>query len=188
LWLISDEAYADFVYGNNPAMSPFVFPEIRPQLLIVRSFSKTYAMTGFRIGYVVAPEEIVQRLSTLQGHMTGNVCTFAQYGALCATEISRETREQRRLGYEKRRDCAVSLCRDLFDVIEPGGAFYLFPSLERYSARYGDDRKFSRYVLKEANVAVVPGTFFGAPGHIRLSFATSTERLTQGFARLKEVL
>ena len=188
LWLISDEAYADFVYGNNPAISPFVFPAIRPQLLIVRSFSKTYAMTGFRIGYVVAPEEIVQRLSTLQGHMTGNVCTFAQYGALCATEISRETREQRRLGYEKRRDCAVSLCRDLFDVIEPGGAFYLFPSLERYSARYGDDREFSRYVLKEANVAVVPGTFFGAPGHIRLSFATSTERLTQGFARLKEVL
>ena len=188
LWLISDEAYASFVYGEQPFCSPFAFPDIRPQLIVVRSFSKTYGMTGFRVGYVAAPEEMIARLTTIQGHLTGNVCSFAQHGALSAAKVSPETLELRRQQYEARRDLAMDLCRDIFDVIEPDGAFYLFPNTARYQKRFEDSLELARYLLEKANVAVVPGEFFGAPGHIRISFATSVDRLTIGLNRIKDLL
>ena len=188
LWMISDEAYAFFSYGSKACVSPFVFPEIRSRLMVVRSFSKTYAMTGFRIGYIAAPEEVVARLITLQGHLTGNVCTFAQEGALRALEISEDVLENRRLAFQTRRDTALKLCSGLFDTIEPAGAFYLFPSIEAHRDRFKDDEAFARHLLEAANVAVVPGTFFGAPGHIRLSFAAGSERFAEGMARIRGVL
>jgi len=188
LWLISDEAYASFSYGKKSVLSPFVFPDIRPQLIVVRSFSKTYAMTGFRVGYVAAPEEMIARLTTIQGHLTGNVCSFAQHGALSAADIPPVKLEQRRQQYQARRDLAMNLCRDMFEVIEPDGAFYLFPNINRHQERFKDGLELSRYLLETANVAVVPGEFFGAPGHIRISFATSADRLTQGLKRIKDVL
>jgi aspartate aminotransferase len=188
LWLISDEAYAAFVYGIKPFFSPFAFPDIRSQLIVVRSFSKTFAMTGFRVGYVAAPEEMINRLTTIQGHLTGNVCSFAQHGALSAVEIPSATLEKRRKQYEARRDLAIDLCRDIGEVIEPAGAFYLFPNIKRYQERFKDDIELTRHLLEAANVAVVPGAFFGAPGHIRISFATSADRLTQGLKRIKDVL
>ena len=188
LWLISDEAYAFFNYGSEAFVSPFVFPAIRSRLMVVRSFSKTYAMTGFRIGYVAAPEEVIARLITLQGHLTGNVCTFAQEGALRALELPADILEKRRLAFQERRDLALSLCSGLFDPIEPEGAFYLFPGIAAYRDRFSDDRALARHLLEAANVAVVPGTFFGAPGHIRLSFAAGAERLAEGMARIRRVL
>ena len=188
LWLISDEAYSAFVYRPKTFVSPFSIPEIRSQLIVVRSFSKTYAMTGFRVGYVVAPEEVITRLTTFQGHLTGNVCSFAQYGALQGLDISESILEERRVVYEKRCRLAVGLGKEIFDVIEPQGAFYLFPCIDRYQERFADDRDFVRYLLEKANVAMVPGTFFGVPGHIRISFATSDDRLREGFARMKDAL
>lgn len=188
LWLISDEAYAAFVYGEKPFFSPFAFPDIRPRLIVVRSFSKTFAMTGFRVGYVAAPEEMIARLTAIQGHLTGNVCSFAQHGALSAAEIPQTTLEQRRQQYEARRNLAMTHCLDIVDIIEPEGAFYLFPDIKRYQERFKDDLELTRYLLAAANVAVVPGTFFGAPDHIRISFATSADRLTQGLKRIKDVL
>jgi len=188
LWLISDEAYAAFVYGDKAYVSPFAFPEIRPQLIITRSFSKTYAMAGFRIGYVVAPDEVIARLTTIQSHLTGNICSFAQHGALSATRIPAEKLAQRCRQYEKRRDLAVDASGALFDLIAPEGAFYLFPAISRYQKRFGDDQVLARYLLEKADVAVVPGTFFGSPGHIRISFATSFEQLSQGLQRIKDVL
>jgi len=188
LWLISDEAYSAFVYRPRAFVSPFAIPEIRPQLIVVRSFSKTYAMTGYRIGCVAAPVEVIARLTTLQGHLTGNVCSFAQYGALQAMNTSEPILEARRAAYEKRCRQAVRLCEDLFDLIAPQGAFYLFPRIDRYRDRFADDRDFARFLLEKANVAVVPGRFFGAPGHVRISFATSDERLQQGFAQMRDVL
>jgi len=188
LWLISDEAYSAFVYRPKAFVSPFAIPEIRPQLIVVRSFSKTYAMTGYRIGYVAAPAEVIVRLTTLQGHLTGNVCSFAQYGALQAVNTPLTTLEARRAAYETRCRKAVQLCEGLFDLIAPQGAFYLFPRIDRYRDRFADDRDFARFLLEKANVAVVPGRFFGAPGHVRISFATSDDRLHQGFGRMRDVL
>jgi aspartate aminotransferase len=188
LWLISDEAYASFVYGEQPFFSSFAFPDIRPQLIVVRSFSKTYGMTGFRVGYVAAPKEMIDRLTTIQGHLTGNVCSFAQHGALAAAEVPASTLELRRLQYETRRDLAMNLCRDMMDVIEPEGAFYLFPNINRHQERFKGGLELARHLLETANVAVVPGEFFGAPGHIRISFATRADRLTQGLKRIKDLL
>jgi aspartate aminotransferase len=188
LWLISDEAYAGFVYGDKPFARLFDFPEIRSQLIVVRSFSKTYGMTGFRIGYVAAPEEMITRLTTVHGHLTGNVCTFAQYGALAAMDTPLAVLEGRRRQFQTRRDLAIQRAGKLFDLMVPEGAFYLFPSVERYRERFGDDKAFAHYLLENANVAVVPGAFFGAPGHIRISFATGAERLIQGFQRIEDVL
>ncbi len=188
LWLISDEAYASFVYGEQPFFSSFAFPDIRPQLIVVRSFSKTYGMTGFRVGYVAAPKEMIARLTTIQGHLTGNVCSFAQHGALSAAEVPRQHFGTRRCSIETRRDLAMNLCGDMFDVIEPEGAFYLFPNIMRYQERFKDGLDLARYLLETANVAVVPGEFFGAPGHIRISFATRADRLTQGLQRIKDLL
>jgi len=82
----------------------------------------------------------------------------------------------------------MDLCLGISDVIEPEGAFYLFPDINRYQARFKSDLELTRYLIEAANVAVVPGTFFGAPGHIRISFATSADRLTQGLKRIKDVL
>lgn len=188
LWLISDEAYSAFVYRPKAFVSPFAIPEIRPQLIVVRSFSKTYAMTGYRIGYVAAPAEVIVRLTTLQGHLTGNVCSFAQYGALQAVNTPETILEARRAAYEARCREAVRLCEGLFDLIAPQGAFYLFPRIDRYRNRFADDRDFARFLLENANVAVVPGRFFGAPGHVRISFATSDDRLHQGFAQMRDAL
>ena len=188
LWLISDEAYAAFVYGDKPFPRLFDFPEIRPQLIVVRSFSKTYGMTGFRVGYVAAAQEMIARLTTVHGHLTGNVCTFAQYGALTAIDTPLDALDHRRRQFQKRRDLAVQMGGELFDLTVPDGAFYLFPSVAGYQERYGDDQAFAHYVLETANVAVVPGSFFGAPGHIRISFATGTERLSKGLQRIKDVL
>lgn len=188
LWLISDEAYASFVYGSTAFVSPYVFKEHRSRLIVVRSFSKTFAMTGFRVGYVVAPEKIITRLITLQGHLSGNVCSFAQEGALRALDLPTDLLEERRAAYQERRNQAVPLCSDLFDLVPPNGAFYLFPDMARYRTRFGDDERLARHLLQAANVAVVPGAFFGAPGHIRLSFAARAERFAEGMARIKEAL
>ena len=188
LWLVSDEAYASFVYGSKTFVSPFEFQDIRKQLIVVRSFSKTYAMTGFRVGYVVASEDTIARLTTIQGHLTGNVCSFAQHGAVGAADLSRDILEERNAVYARRRDLAVGLCRELFDVVEPDGAFYLFPSIERYRKRFRDDASLARYLLENAEVAVVPGEFFRAPGHIRISFAARAEQIAAGFRRIKDAL
>ncbi|MGD9332997.1 MAG: pyridoxal phosphate-dependent aminotransferase [Desulfobacterales bacterium] len=188
LWLVSDEAYASFVYGDKTFVSPFEFPDIRQRLIVVRSFSKTYAMTGFRVGYLAASEEMIARCATIQGHLTGNVCSFAQHGAAAAANLPREVLEERNAIYEKRRDLAVGLCRELFEVVEPDGAFYLFPSIRAYRERFGDDIDLARHLLENANVAVVPGAFFRAPGHIRISFAARAEQIRAGFKRLKDAL
>lgn len=188
LWLISDEAYAAFFYPPHSFVSPFAFRDIRSRLIVVRSFSKTYGMTGFRIGWVAAPTEIITRLTTLQGHLTGNVCTFAQWGALAAMELPKALLGDRRTSYAERCRLAVDLGASLFDLIAPQGAFYLFPSIDRYLGRFKDDQDLARHLLAEANVAVVPGSFFGAPNHVRLSFATSNDRLRQGFARIRDAL
>ena len=174
--------------ATTPFTRLFDFPEIRSQLIVVRSFSKTYGMTGFRVGYVAAAQEMIARLTTVHGHLTGNVCTFAQHGALAAIDTPLDVLEHRRRQFQKRRDLAVQMGGELFDLTVPDGAFYLFPSVACYQERYGDDQAFAQYVLETANVAVVPGSFFGAPGHIRISFATGTERLSEGLQRIKDVL
>ena len=188
VWLISDEAYQAFDLGGDAFFSPFSIGSLRERLIVVRSFSKTYAMTGFRIGYAVAPAAVIEALSRLQSHLSGNVCTFAQHGALAALDLPNETIETQRRAYMRRRDRAFELTRALFDCRRPEGAFYLLPSIKPYAGRFKSGIDMAGWLLEKAHVAVVPGEHFFAPGHLRMSFAVGGKLMEEGFQRMQEVL
>ena len=188
LYIISDEAYSAYVYDGYRSESIFKFEEIRRQLIVTRSFSKGYNMTGFRIGYVAAASEIIVALNKLQSHVTGNVCTFAQFGALAALSIDTADLAGWRSDLEKKRDYAFNRIKGLFNCVKPRGAFYLFPDISRHLHHGMTSANFAGRLLKDHGVAVVPGEEFGMPGHIRISYAVSEEKLAGGLEKIAEAL
>ncbi|MCP4627886.1 MAG: pyridoxal phosphate-dependent aminotransferase [bacterium] len=188
LFVISDEAYSAYLYDGLRTESMFDFEEIRPQLIMTRSFSKCFNMTGFRIGYVAAPSEIIGALNKLQSHVTGNVCTFAQYGALAALEMKDSELVGWRDDLQGKRDFAFSKISRLFDCIRPQGAFYLFPDVSSHLGNGITSADLARRMLEETGVAVVPGEEFGMPGHIRISYAVSQDDLASGLKKITEAL
>ena len=188
LYIIADEAYGMFVYDDMPAESLFDFKMIRDRLVVIRSFSKAYSMTGFRIGYMAAPPEIITAVGRLQSHLTGNACTFAQYGALAALDMDDSILAGWRDELEEKRDYALGRTRQLFDCLKPGGAFYLFPDVSRYLKDGVTAVDLAARLLEDCGVAVVPGEAFGVPGHIRISYAVSGEYLERGFNKISEAL
>jgi len=188
LFIISDEAYGLFVYDGLEAESIFNFKEIRDQLIVIRSFSKTFSMTGFRIGYLAAAHEIVTAVDRLQSHLTGNVCTFAQHGALAALDTDENIFAGWRIELEKKRDYAYDRANKLFNCIKPQGAFYLFPDVSHGLKDGMTAVDLAAQLLENYGVAVVPGEAFGMPGHIRISYAVSEDNLVSGFEKIAEVL
>jgi aspartate aminotransferase len=188
LYVISDEAYNAFVYDGRQHVPMYrVMPDPR-QVITVRSFSKRYNMTGFRLGYVAAHETIVQGLTKLQSHLCGNVCTFAQHGALAALEMDQSIVEDRRTVLQRRRDLAYDQASRLFDCVRPQGAFYLFVDVSRHLYQNETSAALALRLLERAGVAVVPGEAFGGPGHIRISFGAGESELLAAFRKLNEVL
>ena len=188
LYIISDEAYALFVYDGLKAPSPFEIEKIRDRLIVIRSFSKTFNMTGFRIGYLAASLDIVTAVSKLQSHLTGNVCSFAQHGALSALELDRNEFEKWRIMLEQKRDYAYEQVNRLFDCIKPEGAFYLFPDVRQRLKNGMTAVDLASNILEKAGVAIVPGEAFGMPGHIRISYAVTEENLKNGLKKISEAL
>ena len=188
LFLVSDEAYEFFVYDNTPFKSPMEINNIRERCVVVRSFSKSYSMTGFRIGYVAAPAVVIQALSKLQSHLTGNVCTFVQEGALAAFDLGESFVERMRSDLQHKRDVAFQYADKLFKCIKPGGAFYLFPDVSGHLGNNRTAEDLAAMLLQKAGVAVVPGEAFGTQNHIRISYALSEKDLIAGFERITEVL
>jgi len=188
LFIIADEAYNSYVYDGRQPASLFDFEEIRPQLIVTRSFSKRFNMTGFRIGYAAGPVSIIAALNKLQSHLTGNVCTFAQEGALAALALESDETGPWQQDLEKKRNYAYRKVSDLFDCIKPGGAFYLFPDVSRHLDKELTSVDLARRLLEETGVAVVPGEEFGQPGHIRISYAVSQEDLVNGLDKIAEAL
>ncbi len=188
LWMISDEAYRDFDFSSRQNFSPFDIPRLRDRLITVRSFSKTYGMTGFRVGFAVGPTRVIQVLQRLQSHLSGNVCTIAQHGALAALDLPDEILHERRRQYARRRDRAFQMTSELFDCQKPQGAFYLLPAVNRYAERFASGTALAAFLLENAHVAVVPGEHFYAPGHVRVSFTTASDRLEEGVQRMRKVL
>ena len=188
LYLIADEAYNFYVYDGIKAESLFVFEDIRPQLIVTRSFSKGFNMTGFRLGYAAASHDIIRAINRLQSHLTGNVCTFVQHGGLAALGMQDEDLVGWRLDLERKRDLAYSRISGWFDCVKPRGAFYLFPDVSRRLDKDMTSGDFARRLLERHGVAVVPGEEFGTPGHIRISYAVSEENLVNGLARIEEAL
>jgi aspartate aminotransferase len=188
LYIISDEAYGVFVYDGMKAESLFDFKMIRDRLVVIRSFSKAYSMTGYRIGYMAASSDIITAAGRLQSHLTGNTCTFAQYGALAALDMDERIFAGWRNELGKKRDYAYSRTKKLFECLKPQGAFYLFPNVRQHLRNGMTAVDFAARLLENYGVAVVPGEAFGMSGHIRISYAVSKENLVSGFNKIAEAL
>jgi aspartate aminotransferase len=188
LFVVADEAYNAFVYDGSVHASMFDIAPIRGRTIVTRSFSKSYSMTGFRIGYVAAPGQIIAALSKIQSHLSGNVCTFAQYGALAALSLDDHLLSARHTELRQKRDMAFQYVPKLFDCIKPQGAFYLFPDVSAGLKKNETSEAMARRILKQAGVAVVAGEAFGMAKHLRISYAVSEENLKNGLERMAEVL
>ena len=188
LYLISDEAYQQIFYGDSPPVAMAGLVTTKERVITVGSFSKHYNMTGFRIGYVVAHKKIIQSLIKLQGHTTGNVCTFAQHGALAALAMDQSIVVTHRASLARRRDLAFGCVSELFPCVNAQGAFYLFADVSQHLGPDETSEDFSLMLLERAGVAVVPGEAFHGPGHVRISFAINEDRLQEAFDRIRAVL
>ena len=191
LLVISDETYERFVYGQPHASAAALAAEFPETVILVGSFSKTYAMTGWRIGYLMGPPAVVQAIEAIQSHATSNPTSFAMVGALAALAGAEMAVTEMIAEYQARRELLIPRLNQLpgFRCQPPDGAFYAFPDV---SAAYRTGRQgsveFAEFLLEEARVAVVPGAAFGADDHIRISFACSRAELLAGLERMAAVL
>ena len=193
IWVMGDECYSHFVYEPHKPFSIASAKDSKANVIIIGSVSKTFAMTGWRIGYTLAPEELIQAMIKVQSQSTSNPTSIAQYAALEAMRGSMDTVPPMLAEYAKRRKRIVEGLRAIPGVTceWPGGAFYAFPNV---SAHLGDGKnaaaknctELSKLLLEKAHVALVPGEAFGAPGFLRLSYATSIERIEEGLRRLEK--
>lgn len=186
LVILSDEIYNRLVFDGVPAVSPASLgPDVAAVTLTVNGVSKSHAMTGWRIGFLTGPEEIVRGVARFQGQTTGNPSSISQAAALAALEGPVDVLETMAAAYRRRRDLAVEELRAMagVELETPGGAFYAFPRVaEAVRRAHGSIALAARLV--EEGVAVVPGAPFGADDHIRISFAVGDDRLREGLVRL----
>lgn len=192
-FLVFDETYEFFVYEGNRHVSAMKWFEQYPETVIaVNSMSKTFAMTGWRLGYAVAHPEIITALGKIQSHSTSNPSSIAQYAALEALKGGRGEVQKMYEAYCERRAWLVPALEAIDGVCcaDPDGAFYVFPDISAFFGRGGihDSQSFASYLLDEARVAVVPGGAFGADHFVRISYATSMERIREGIARIDRAL
>jgi aspartate aminotransferase len=187
IWILSDECYSKFLYDGRQPFSIASHPEFKSNVVIAGSLSKTYAMTGWRIGYVLGPKEVVSAVQKLQSHSTSNPVSISQKAALEAVTGPQDSVGQMLAEYAKRRRFVVDRLRAIPGVrcAEPGGAFYAYPNIATSFTRgIRDTVDFSVKLLENAHVAVVPGEAFGTKEHIRISYATSMELLEKGLDRI----
>lgn len=175
---------ADFVQAN---------PDLEDRTITFNGFSKTYAMTGWRLGFAIGPIKVIKAMSKLQSQSTSNATSFAQYGALEALNLPDHEIASMVNIFNERRELIVNALNAIKGVNcpTPGGAFYVFPDVSSFCGegkRFTDDIALADFLLENAKVAVVPGTAFGAPGHMRLSYATSNELIEEGVRRIAAAL
>lgn len=188
VWLLSDECYSHFTYGDAKPFSIASVPGSKSRLIIAGSCSKTFAMTGWRIGYVLAPAPLIGAIGKLQSQSTSNPTSIAQYAALEALRGPMEGVAAMLAEYARRRERIVAGLRAISGITctAPQGAFYVFPNVSaHYRGDMQGDTAVSKALLDKAHVAVVPGEAFGAPGYIRMSYATSMDRIEEGLRRLE---
>jgi aspartate aminotransferase len=188
LILISDEAYGPYVYDGLKPISPYAVEALRQRLLVIRSFSKHHAMTGFRVGYAVGPRPLIAAMIRLQSHLCGNVCTFAQHGALAALALPETVCAAWRDELMAKRDWAYSRIRRHLPCVKPQGAFYLYPDIRARLGADQTDADFAARLLQTVRVAVVPGSAFGGDGHVRICYAVPQAALEEGISRMETFL
>lgn len=195
LFVLADEIYEHINYiGKHESIAQF--PGMKDRSIIVNGVSKAYAMTGWRIGYIAAPEWIVKGCNKLQGQYTSGPCSVSQRAALEAYIASQDCVEEMRLAFERRRDLIVELAKDIpgLEVNTPQGAFYLFPKCSSFYGKSDgehtikDSNDLAMYLLEVGHVATVGGDAFGDPDCFRMSYATSDDNIREAMRRIKEVL
>ena len=197
LWVITDEIYEHLVYGTARFVSmPVVVPELADTCVVLNGVAKTYAMTGWRVGWMIGPADVVKAAANLQSHATSNVCNVAQAAALAAVTGDLSAAEAMRQAFDRRRLAMTTLLNDMPGVMcpLPEGAFYCYPSVkgvlgkELAGARPGSTSELAEVILEHADVAVVPGEAFGTPGYFRLSCALGDADLEEGLTRMHKLL
>jgi aspartate aminotransferase len=188
LFVIYDECYEKFLYEGEHVSAVELDTE---GVIAVSSASKTYAMTGWRVGWSVAPKELTRAMATIQSHTTSHPTSISQRAALAAITGDQSCVERMLAEYRRRRECVLDELRamDGLEFVVPQGAFFIFPDVSRFfNEKIQNSVELARYLLEEAHVAVVPGAAFGADGHVRISYATSLEQLREGLKRFREGL
>jgi aspartate aminotransferase len=197
IWVITDEIYEHLVYGDNEHHSlPVLVPEIRDRCVVLNGVAKTYAMTGWRVGWMIGPADVVKAAQNLQSHSTSNVCNVAQAAALAAVSGPLDAVVAMRTAFDRRRRTMYRMLSGIDGVVcpEPQGAFYAYPDFSGVLDR--DYRgvtptttlELADLLLEEAKVAIVPGEAFGVAGGARLSFALGDDDLAEGVGRIAEFL
>jgi len=197
IWVVTDEIYEHLVYGDARFASiPVVAPEIADRCVVLNGVAKTYAMTGWRVGWMIGPSEVIKAAANLQSHATSNVCNVAQAAALAAVSGDLSAVAKMRAAFDRRRQVMTAMLNEVPGVVcpLPEGAFYCYPSVKGLLGREIAGRRpvssgeLAEILLEEADVAVVPGEAFGTNGYFRLSCALGDADLEEGVARLAKLL
>ncbi|WP_141580545.1 pyridoxal phosphate-dependent aminotransferase [Actinomadura sp. WMMA1423] len=197
LWVVTDEIYEHLVYGDAEFHSmPVVVPELADRTLVLNGVAKTYAMTGWRVGWLIGPADVVKAAQNLQSHATSNVANVSQAAALAAVTGDLSAVAEMRKAFDRRRHTIVRMLNEIPGVVcpEPEGAFYAYPSVKALLGKQLRGRRpetsveLASLILEEAEVALVPGEAFGTPGYFRLSYALGDDDLVEGVSRVAKLL
>ncbi|HEU4947047.1 MAG TPA: pyridoxal phosphate-dependent aminotransferase [Kribbella sp.] len=197
LWVITDEIYEHLTYGDTRSTSvPVVVPELADKTVVLNGVAKTYAMTGWRVGWMIGPKDVIKAATNLQSHQTSNVCNVAQRAAIAALTGDLSAVEEMKKAFDRRRRTMVQMLNEIpgVECPEPTGAFYAYPAVKGVLGKEINGRtpttsaELAEIILDEAEVAVVPGEAFGAPGYLRLSYALGDDDLVEGVGRIAKLL
>ena len=197
IWVITDEIYEHLTYGDHVFTSmPVAVPELTDQCIVLNGVAKTYAMTGWRVGWMIGPGDVVAAATNLQSHSTSNVANVSQRAALAAVAGPLDDVAEMRAAFDRRRQTIWKMLDGIAGVscLEPEGAFYAYPKLTELLGRdirgrvANDTLELAGIILEEAKVAIVPGEAFGTPGYARLSFALGDDDLAEGVGRIADLV
>jgi aspartate/methionine/tyrosine aminotransferase len=196
LWVVTDEIYEHLTYDGVTAPSmPVLVPELADRCLVLNGVAKTYAMTGWRVGWLIGPTDVVKAATNLQSHATSNVANVSQRAAVAALQGDLSAVAEMKEAFDRRRRTVVRMLNEIDGVTcpEPKGAFYAYPSVKGLLGREvrgttpATSAELATLVLEEAEVAVVPGEAFGTPGYLRLSYALGDDDLAEGVSRMQRL-
>jgi aspartate/methionine/tyrosine aminotransferase len=197
IWIIADEIYEHLLYDGATAPSmPVVIPELADTTIIVNGVAKTYAMTGWRVGWMIGPKDVIKAAANLQSHLTSNVSNVSQRAAIAALTGNLDAVHEMGVAFNRRRKLIVDLLNEVpgFDCPTPQGAFYVYPSVKGALGKTirgkvaNTSAELATIILDEVEVAAVPGEAFGPSGYLRFSYATSDEDIVEGIGRIKKLL
>jgi aspartate/methionine/tyrosine aminotransferase len=196
LWVVTDEIYEHLLYdGVQTASLPVAVPELAERCVVVNGVAKTYAMTGWRVGWLIGPPDVVKAATNLQSHATSNVANVSQRAALAAVSGDLTAVAEMRSAFDRRRRTIVGMLNEIDGLVcpQPEGAFYAYPSVKGLLGRSIDGRtpatsaELAELILETVEVAAVPGEAFGSPGYLRFSYALGDEDLVEGITRLQKL-